>query len=300
MFYEFALAGERDRNYLIEIENDTNKVVSRKLRGYREMWSISNKGNEMVNRSGASHIHAVPQFQGKIPLLDGTVLDCEGLSRQAEGEKYSKSVFGSHYEHAAEVQKKYGNAYLAVFDILFYNGKDIRDIPFLDRHVYVEEIVRLLREHGVGDVISEELHYHDKVAVFDKIVAEGGEGVMVKDLRAPYAENQFIWKGQQFRGESMIKVKKVITRDYYIVGFTPGNGKYKDAIGAIVYGIKDDDSGKFVPLGKSSGMTDDIRWDMAKKQNLYIGKLAEFGGKDINSDTGVLTHPTFIRLRDDL
>lgn len=298
MFYEFALAGERDRNYLIEIENDTNKVVSRKLRGYREMWSISNKGNEMVNRSGASHIHAVPQFQGKIPLLDGTVLDCEGLSRQAEGEKYSKSVFGSHYEHAAEVQKKYGNAYLAVFDILFYNGKDIRDIPFLDRHVYVEEIVRLLREHGVGDVISEKLYYENKVGIFDKIVADGGEGVMVKDLRAPYAENQFMWKGQQFRGESMIKVKKVLTRDYYIVGFTPGNGKYKDAVGAIIYGTKQ--NGVLTPLGKSSGMTDDVRWDMAKNQNLYIGKLAEFGGKDINSDTGVLTHPTFIRLRDDL
>ena len=96
-----------------------------------------------------------------------------------------------------------------------------------------------------------------------------------------------------------IKVKKVVTRDYIITGFTPGNGKYSDAIGAVIYGKKDG-AGIVVSIGRSSGMTDAVRYHMAANPGMYIGKLAEFSGKDINPETGTLIHPTFVRLREDI
>jgi len=288
--YDFALAGEAKRDFLVEIENDKNKVVAEKFNGFREMWYLRDEGNEMLTRSGSSHIHAVPQFHQIIEMLDKTVIDCEGMSPQGNSSKYAKSIFGSGADHAIEVQRQYGNAYLVAFDILSYCGKDVRDLPFAERRDYLIDAIASLYNHGIEDIISEKLVHENKAAYYDEIVGRGGEGVIVKDLRAPYIAGS---------RDSWIKVKKVVTRDYYIVGFTSGNGKYADAIGAILYGIKND-TGGFDILGRSSGMTDVVRWDMARNKDRYIGKLAEFGGKDINENTGVLIHPTFIRIREDI
>jgi bifunctional non-homologous end joining protein LigD len=140
------------------------------------------------------------------------------------------------------------------------------------------------------NVLIEDLVEKDKRGYFERVVGAGGEGVMAKDLTQPYIPGE---------SPAWIKIKKLVTMDYIITGFTPGNGKYSDAIGAVIYGRKNE-SGVVVPIGKSSGMTDAVRYHMAAHPEMYIGKLAEFGGKDINPETGTLIHPTFIRLRDDI
>jgi bifunctional non-homologous end joining protein LigD len=292
--YGFQLCGEviqDKRDFLESIEKRGDLAVVEKFNGYREMWYINDGKNEMFNRSGASHIHAVPHFQVDIPKLYGTVLDCEGLSKEGMHSKYSKRIFGSHAEHAIEVQRQVGNAYLIAFDILFHKGKDVRGLPLIYRRKHLLDAVNTLSYSGIDDVIIETICVAKKVDFYDEIVANNGEGVIVKDLNSPYvADDRNYW----------LKIKKDLTRDYYIIGFTPGNGKYSNAIGAVIYGIKDEDSGKMIELGRAGGMTDQVRYHMAANQDMYIGKLAEFGGKDINEKTGTLYHPKYIRLRDDI
>ena len=291
---QFAGAAQLPIEYLDEIEKDPNKVVSEKFNGFREAWIIKESGNDLINRSGVSHMHTVPHFQQDIPELYGTILDCEGMSRAGKGSKYAKSIFGSGTEHALEYQRRYGLGTLTIFDILRFEGQDVTGYRLKDRRLLLMDVYRSLIKNWSEDirlnVFLESFIETNKRSYFEMVVKEGGEGVMIKDLTALYIPGA---------SDAWIKIKKVVTMDYIITGFTPGNGKYADAIGAVIYGKKNAD-GVIVPIGKSSGMTDVVRYHMAQYPEMYIGKLAEFGGKDINPETGTLIHPTFVRLRDDI
>jgi ATP-dependent DNA ligase len=139
------------------------------------------------------------------------------------------------------------------------------------------------------EIYLETLVARDKRQFYDYVVMElNGEGVMIKDL------NGFYYPGER----RIWKVKKTLMRDYHILGFTPGKGKYSSVIGAIIYGIKLPD-GTTQVVGKASGMTDAERIEFAKSPEAFIGKLAEFEGQE-EGKGGALRHPRFRRLRDDL
>jgi ATP-dependent DNA ligase len=69
-----------------------------------------------------------------------------------------------------------------------------------------------------------------------------GEGVVAKDVRAPYRPGQ---------RTGMVKVKRVRTIDAVVVGYRPG--KEADTVGSLILGLYDD-SGQMHVVGHSSGL----------------------------------------------
>ncbi len=69
-----------------------------------------------------------------------------------------------------------------------------------------------------------------------------GEGVVAKDLRAPYRPGQRV---------GMVKVKRVRTIDAVVVGYRPG--KEEGTVGSLILGLYDD-AGSLQVVGHSSGL----------------------------------------------
>ena len=124
-----------------------------------------------------------------------------------------------------------------------------------------------------------------------EMVAAGFEGIMIKDLDAPY---------ECKRSTSWLKWKPTITVDLEVVGVEEGTGRNKGRLGALVcHGV---DHGKEISVNVGSGFSDHDRTDYWVNRNLIVGQTAEILCDVItqNQDgTYSLRFPRFVRFRDD-
>lgn len=95
-------------------------------------------------------------------------------------------------------------------------------------------------------------------AIFEKYLAEGQEGIILKDLNG-------IW--QDKRSKTQIKFKGELECDLKIVGIEEGTGKYAGMLGAI----KCESSDGVVTVSVGSGFTDEQRKTLGEE---IIGKVA--------------------------
>lgn len=123
-------------------------------------------------------------------------------------------------------------------------------------------------------------------------VAKGFEGIMIKDMGAPY---------ECRRSSAWMKWKPVITVDLNIIGFEEGTGKNLGRLGAIVCeGI---DNGKRINVNVGSGLTDSNRDEYWANRDSLLGRVVEVKADAVtqNQDgTYSLRFPRFERFRDAL
>jgi DNA ligase-1 len=131
---------------------------------------------------------------------------------------------------------------------------------------------------------------HDIMRRFaEASVAEGYEGIMIKDLGAPY---------ECKRSSFWMKWKPVITVDLEIEDVEPGTGKNKGRLGALV--CRGQDGGRDIRVNVGSGFTDDERSSLWHDRDSIIGHVVEVMADAVtqNQDgTYSLRFPRFVRFR---
>ena len=123
------------------------------------------------------------------------------------------------------------------------------------------------------------------------MVAAGYEGIMIKDLDAPY---------ECARSKSWLKWKPTITVDLEVIGIEEGTGRNKGRLGALV--CSGNDHGKDITVNAGSGFTDKERDQFWEDRNLIFGRTVEIMADAVtqNQDgTYSLRFPRFVRFRDD-
>jgi len=140
-----------------------------------------------------------------------------------------------------------------------------------------------------------DLDDHEGRSVFERycreMVEAGYEGVMIKDLDAPYLCK---------RSTSWMKYKPTITVDLEVVGLEEGTGRNKGRLGALVCNGVDD--GKEITVNVGSGFSDEERSQLWEDRNFVVGRTVEILCDVItqNQDgTYSLRFPRFVRFRDD-
>lgn len=130
-----------------------------------------------------------------------------------------------------------GNLYYYVFDILWCDGHDIRDMPLIERKKALKSV---LPESGM---IRYSDHFETEgTKLFEEMRRKGLEGIVAKKADSPYRENN--------RGEAWLKIKTHLRQEVVIGGFTEPR-KGRKYLGALIVGIYDGD--QLVYTGHSGG-----------------------------------------------
>ena len=210
--------------------------------------------------------------------MEGTVLDGEIM---ASNFLSTNSIMNSSPERAIEKQREQGNLYYYAFDIIMLCGRDVRSVPYMERRKLLKDVVAKLNNPHIKVVQAVQGNLQK---YFEKVVAEGGEGIVVKRVDSPY-------------GRGWAKVKKAFDVSCVISGFKEGKGKYSQGqIGSLALSVYE--AGKLIEVGFASGFNDKLRKEISQNPQAFIGRVVDVFAQEMQSSR--LRHPTFHRLRDDL
>lgn len=129
----------------------------------------------------------------------------------------------------------------------------------------------------------------DIYAYYNKIVARGGEGVILKNPGHVY---------ECKRSKNWIKLKEVNDCDLIVTGWYPGEGKREGFIG----GFYCEDSSGTVKVKVGAGFTDQDLKDLSENPDSQIGKVCAIQYNVIindKNDNWSLFLPRFIEIRND-
>lgn len=191
-----------------------------RILAYKEGSHVTLLSRNDIDRTDAfKHVaDAVLALPSRTLLLDGEVVafDSRHVSR-----------FQLLQEHSEKCQ-------YAVFDCLYKDGKDLRKLPLQERRQTLENVVK--KDNGL--LLSRHLA-DDGIAAYRRAKEEGLEGVVAKDLSAPYIER---------RSTKWLKVKVHQEEELVIGGYTAPEGS-RVKFGALLLGAYDK-GGRLVYVGK--------------------------------------------------
>lgn len=232
--------------------------MSEKLDGVRGLWD----GSNLKSRSGlkfnapVSWLVCFPPFE-----LDGEI-----YSEILDFEKITSIVNSTN-------DKGWGELKYYVFDIPAQKGSlDIRLSKlksYLDKNPC--ENIKIIEQIPALS--------HENVRKFlNKILSNGGEGVVVRDNFAPYISG---------RSDKILKLKGYLDAECEVVGINVGKGKFKGLLGSV--SCKDLKSGKILKIG--SGFSDKER-----KNPPEICEIVTYKYQNLTRD-GKPRFPVFLRYK---
>lgn len=186
-----------------------------------------------------------------------------------------------------------GHRTFHVFDVVrFGEEQDLRDKTTRERLMTLEGMMIAVHQDpaAVARFVLVETHFFGFAALYERVMAENGEGVVLKRCDSLYRTTRSDGKTDQW-----LRCKKLLTDDYVLIGFamTPG-GKTSAPQKTGVWGLWDSTKNKYVPVLKS-GTADNA--SLLVDEN--VGRLvAEFKGYERFS-SGALRHAGFVRTRPD-
>lgn len=213
--------------------------------------------------------------------FEGTALDGEVLWPQATNLQQTSSFLRMLPANAVAAQRERGLLIYRVFDVIHFNGHPTIGLAYSERRGILEGIVESLGNPYIH--LTERNRFYRR-QFYHTIVSSGGEGVILKDLRAAY-------------GRGWTKIKKRYDYSTIITGFAPGRGKYQNTLGALRLSVYD--GFKQLEVATCSGMTDAERDEFWQHQNDYLGAVVDVFAQEITEGNRLL-HPQFHQLRTDV
>ncbi|MDC0933551.1 DNA ligase [Arcobacteraceae bacterium] len=257
LFSSILLANPTPKLLLLKTykdQNTTNWVMSEKLDGIRAYWD----GNQLLTRSGKK-IYAPKWFTKDYPNfeIDGELWtkrgDFENISSIVRDKIPSKN-WSQIKHYIFEVPNTKGGLFQRLEKVKPYENDYIKILPQI-----------LIRN------IEHQKNY------LKEVESKNGEGIVVRDSNVLYINK---------RTSKALKVKSFKDTECKIVGFTEGNGKYLNKVGAIICQLSSQITFKI-----GSGMDDKFRNNPPK-----IGTIVTFKYQNFTK-YGKPRFPIYLRIR---
>jgi bifunctional non-homologous end joining protein LigD len=287
------------RDWIFELKHD----------GFRLLAAREDGRPHLVYRHGNESTHAFPEVARAVAalpcgdlIMDGevVVLDPSGRPSFQGLQKRVQLIRGPDIQRAA-VQRP---ATLFVFDLLAFEGYDLRPLPLLERKALLAPLVP-----GAGALLYADHVAEHGEAFFQEMQRLGLEGMVGKRASSPYVGG---------RSPHWQKVRTARAGDFVIVGFTVPDSPGRPGFGALHLGLYEDE--RLVYSGRAgTGFTERQLNDLRKTLDglrrpeppctgpLPPGKghawveprlVCEVRFKEWTEE-GLLRQPVFLRLRSD-
>ncbi|MDF2449039.1 MAG: ATP-dependent ligase LigD phosphoesterase module / ATP-dependent ligase LigD polymerase [Bacteroidota bacterium] len=292
-YIEPMLAKETDKPF-----NDADWIYEMKWDGYRALAEINDGEVQLYSRNGNSFNATYPIIVSQLKKWKGNaVIDGEIVIVDENGKSSFQSL--QDYKNNENASLEY-----RVFDLLQLNGKNLCELPLLERKKYLKKTL------PKNPVVKYSDHIEGKGIEFFKMIVENDlEGIMAKEAGSAYHTGA--------RSSSWLKIKNHKSMEAVIAGFTKPTGSRKH-FGALILGIWEGEKLKYI--GHTGTGFDAKGLGMLKKTlDRIVSKKSPFKSAVKTNTTvtwvkpelvcevkytertrdGLLRHPVFLRLRDD-
>jgi DNA ligase-1 len=286
-------------------EKHTGKLVGRKrieqkLDGVRVLAVMTKDSVNLYSRNGKpfdNFPHIVEQL-GDIKNRLAKMFSNNPSGFVLDGEIIGESFQALMKQAQRKSDVETNDMVYSIFDVIpftdfsmgFWNAQQYKRLALLEDYRAVFDTTDCVRIMDGIEVDLDTAEGHDVMRRYATDAVEAGfEGIMIKDLGAPY---------ECRRSTFWMKWKPTITVDLNIVGFEEGTGRNQGRLGAIICEGVDDDRSIHVNVG--SGFSDADRdgyWDSRDK---LFGNVVEVMADAVtqNQDgTYSLRFPRFVRFR---
>ncbi|MEO9364787.1 MULTISPECIES: ATP-dependent DNA ligase [Candidatus Nitrosocaldus] len=239
---EYKLDGERLQ---IHKHDDTVKIFSRRL-------------EDITNH----YPDAVDAIAG-IRRARDLIVEGEAVAINQDTQEYLpfQELMHRRRKYGIEEAMKEYPITLNLFDILYIDGKECIDLPYMERRRILEDLISDVESSNSSSMVSivPMLMVSDAKSIEDymfKAINEGCEGLMLKDLNSPYRAGA--------RGYAWIKLKREYrseladTLDLVVVGAFHGRGRRTGRYGALLLASYNREDDTFYTVCKvGTGFTDE-------------------------------------------
>jgi DNA ligase-1 len=271
------------------------KRIEQKLDGVRVLAVVSRAGANLYSRNGKPFdnfpqvVEAINSIAKRLSIQMPFVLDGEIM-----GESFQALMKQAQRKKDAETTGMIYN----VFDVIplhdfergYWNAQQYKRINLLEDNRSKFESTSCVRIMSGIDVDLDTAEGHDVMRRYaEDAVAAGFEGIMIKDVDAPY---------ECKRSSFWMKWKPTITVDLNIVGFEEGTGRNEGRLGAIICEGVDND--RTINVNVGSGLSDANRDEYWSSRDQLFGRVIEVEADAVtqNQDgTYSLRFPRFVRFR---
>ena len=253
------------------------------------MSLMSRNGKELANfpQVAGSIAEVAAEFTERFP--SGFVLDGE--------------VMGESFQHLMRQTQRKSDV---VTTGMVYNVFDIIDLPAFETgfwsatqaqrvdllNLYSEPLTRS-GNIRISAGFTVDLNSPEGNQQLDEFFSEaldlGFEGIMIKDVSAPYTCKRTV---------DWLKLKPALTVDLVVVGLMEGTGRNEGRLGALV--CEGEDDGRLIQVNVGSGFSDTDRDEFWRDSDTVVDMVAEVQADSItqNQDgTYSLRFPRFVRFR---
>ena len=239
-----------------------------KYDGYRILCRVKSGSATLVTRNGhdwTSKLQRIAEAAAALPVKNAW-LDGEVVALMPNGVVSFQSLQNA-FDAGSDT-----NLIYYVFDLLYLDGYDLKQVALLDRKRLLAQVI------AIGS--SGLLRYSDHIrgqgdVVFSEACSKGMEGIVSKGTDATYREG---------RNRNWIKVKCHRRQEFVIGGFTDPSGS-RVAFGALLLGIYDG-QGRFQFAGRTgTGFSERSLKELHKR----LVALEQSKPSFVNPPTGIET-----------
>ncbi len=178
--------------------------------------------------------------------IDGAsfIIDCEAVGFGKDGKYLPFQSISQRIKRKYEIEKLARDfpVELNVFDIIYYDGKNLIKSPLSERLEIIRKIVREEKRKITIAKGIDTIDLKEAEEFYKESLKAGNEGIMLKSLAAPYKPGS--------RVGYMVKLKPVMdSLDLVIVGAEWGEGKRANWLTSFTVACIDG-NGNFLELGK--------------------------------------------------
>lgn len=231
-------------------------IFEAKYDGYRALAHIQNGEPHLISRNAKSFDEKFKELLEPLAKFkDSLILDGEIVIQDNKGRDQFQWLQNHDQEHSKGELKYY------IFDLLYFNGYDLRGLPLLTRKKILKGILPKLRN----------IHYSEHIVergrdYFAKAEKNNLEGIIAKKASSKYYEGK--------RSKDWLKLKSTLQQEMVIGGYTSPQGS-RTGIGAIICGYYQD--GKLIYAGKvGSGFDEATLKTLEKKLKKLDRKTSPF------------------------
>ena len=176
-----------------------------------------------------------PELEELKDLARNIVLDGEIVVMKEGSADFQKLIERSKTSSQRDIEymsREFPATYV-VFDILECRGKPLIDLPLIERKNILKETLKEGKHVIISLFVEEEGEIY-----YQEALKKGVEGMMAKKKTSSYTPG--------VRSDNWLKIKKLLSCDCVIFGYTAGEGSREETFGALILGLYERDKPAYV------------------------------------------------------